>query len=170
MAEKYLKQGLTAIEEVEAKASSAGAGDAGKIVALDGTGKLDTTLMPSGVGADTLSVVASEALSAGNLVNIFDDAGTTKARKADATGGVAKKADGYVLAAVTSGASATVYFDGTITGLTGLTAGSNYYLSTTAGGTTTTIPTAATNIAQLIGKALSTTSISFEPGGTIIRA
>lgn len=170
-AEKYLKLGTTGTEEVAGLQSSAGVADAGKFPALDSTGRIHTSMMPIGVGIDTKVVPASENLSAGDLVNLWDDSGTLKARKADASGGVAKQCDGFVTDAVSSGQNATVYFDGTITGLTSLTIGTKYYLSgLVAGGVTATIPTTASHIAQSVGKASSATELVFEIGEPIIRA
>lgn len=103
---------------VAAVSSSSGASDAEKIPALDASGRLDNSFMPVGIGADTKIIVASEALAAGALVNVYDNAGVPNARNADATV-AGKEAVGFVLAAVASGANATVYFEGTITGLTG---------------------------------------------------
>ena len=60
---------------VSAIQSSAGVGDAGKIPALDSAGRLSSTMMPTGVGAETVSVVASEALTAGNFVNVYNNGG-----------------------------------------------------------------------------------------------
>lgn len=152
--------------------SSAGAGDAGKIPALDSAGKLDTTMMPVGIGADTASIVTSEDLAAGDIVNIYDNTGTPNARKADASAASAgKKGVGFVLSAVTAPAAATVYFEGQITGLTGLTIGATYFLSgATAGALTTTPPTTAGYALQKIGVAISATALSFEPGEVVIRA
>lgn len=151
--------------------SSAGAGDANKVPALGTDGKLDTTMMPTGIGADTRIVPTSENLSAGDLVNLYSATGVLTARKADASGGVAKKCDGYVIAATTSPANATIYFDGTISGMSGLTLGTNYFLSgSLAGGVTSTPPTTATHILQSVGKALSATELTFEAGEPIIRA
>lgn len=147
--------------------TSAGAGDANKILRLDSTGKIDNSMMPTGIGADTASIVASEALSAGDFVNLWNNAGAINARKADATTS-GKEADGFVLSAVSASASATVYFEGTNTQRTGLTAGSRYYLATTAGSVTTTPPSTAGNVVQYIGKAISTTAISFESEDGII--
>ena len=169
--EKYLKLGTTGTEEVAGLQSSAGVADAGKFPALDSTGRIHTSMMPIGVGTDTKVVPASENLSAGDLVNLWSDSGTLKARKADASGGVAKQCDGFVTDAVSLGQNATVYFDGTITGLTSLTLGAKYYLSgSVAGGVTATIPTTATHIAQSVGKASSATELVFEIGEPIIRA
>lgn len=162
MADKPLQLVSGVITQVEAKQSSAGAGDAGKIPALDAAGKLDTSMMPVGVAADTKSIVASEALSAGNLVNVWDDSGTLKIRKADATT-AGKEANGYVLASVSSGASGVTYFEQVITGLSSLTLGAVYYLSTTAGGITTTPPSGSGNVVQRIGRAISATEVLFQP-------
>jgi len=145
---------------VNSKTSSAGAGDSGKLPALDGSGKLDNSFMPSGIGADTASITASEALSAGDLVNVWDSAGTFKVRKADATT-AGKEAHGFVLNAVSSGASATVYFESSNTGKTGLSPGKQF-LSTTAGGCTTTAPSGSGNVVQIVGIATSSTSMNFQ--------
>lgn len=158
------------LTEVAAKDSSAGAGDAGKIVALDSTGKIDATMMPVGVGGDTGSIIASENLTAGDFINVFNDSDTTKVRKAvaDVAG---KEADGFVLASVSSGNSATVYFEGSNTQLSSLTIGARYYLSASVGGAiVATAPSGAGNVVQYIGKATSTTSLSFEPTEGIVLA
>lgn len=159
---KYLALSSGQLAEVAAIQSSAGAGSAGKIPALDSAGKLDNTMMPTGVGAETKSVVATEALGAGNLVNVYDDAGTEKVRKADASNG--RRANGFVLAAFDSAATATVYCHGLITGLTSKTPGAPQYLSgSSPGAMTETAPTTAGYLCQEIGSAMSPTEVSFEP-------
>jgi hypothetical protein len=161
MADKYIKNNAGQLAEVEATVSSSGAGNAGDIVALDGSGKLDTTVLPTGIGATTKLAATTENLSAGDLVNLYNDSGTIKARKADASNG--RRAIGFVLSSVTSPNNATVYLDGTITGLTGLTPGAAYYLSgSSAGAATATAPTTSGYISQEIGIALSATEINFE--------
>lgn len=166
MPTKFLKiGGATGITEDTSVATSAGAGDSGKIPNLDSGGKLDTTFMPTGFGADTVSLTTGEALTAGNLVYVAA-AGT--AFKADATSST-KQAVGFVLSSASSGASATVYFgSGLVTGLTGLTAGSIYYLSATAGAITTTAPTGTGKIQQQVGIAANTTTLYFEPQPAIL--
>lgn len=144
---------------VNSKTTSAGAGDSGMLVALDGAGKIDTTMMPVGIGADTASITTTEALSAGDFVNIFDSTGA-KARKADATV-AGKEAHGFVLAAFNSAVSATVYFEGTNTAVTGQTPG-RVFLSITAGLATATAPSSAGNVVQRIGFAISATAINFQ--------
>ncbi len=157
--------------EVAAVESSAGAGDEGKIVALNASGQIDTTMIDSALLTETKVAPASEDLAAGDLVDIWNDAGTLKVRKADASAvSAGKKADGFVRAAVTAPANATVYFDGEISGLTGLTLGSEYYLSdSTPGGITATPVTTAGNLLQSVGVAKSATTLSFEPGEGVIR-
>jgi acyl dehydratase len=141
--------------------SSAGVADANKIVQTDGSGKLDATLMPAGIGAATESMVAFEALAAGDFVNIYLNTGVRNARKADASNG--RVAHGFVTASVASSASATVILQGTNTALTGLTIGSRYFLSPSAAGTATlTSPTASGHTIQVLGTAVTATSINFE--------
>ena len=156
----YLNSGIPT--EKESSASSAGAGDAGKIVALDSTGKLDSTLMPTGIGADISVIAASENLSAGDFVNVYNDSGA-KCRKADAST-AGKHAHGFVLAAVTSGANANVYHEGHNSSVTGATAGDVYLSATTAGGFTSTPPTGTGKVVQKLGVAVSATSINAEVG------
>jgi hypothetical protein len=165
---KYIKNNAGTLTEEVAVQSSAGAGDAGKIPALDSSGKLDNSMMPVGIGADTSSIVSSENLAAGDFVNIYDDSGTAKVRKADATTS-GKQAHGFVLSAVTSPAEATVYMEGTNTAVTGATAG-GVFLSTTAGGFTSTAPSSAGNVVQRIGVATSATTVSFEYQQPIVLA
>ena len=159
--------GILDLTIVNGKTSSAGAGDTGKLVALDGSGRIDLTMMPVGITADVAALTTSEALSAGDFVNIWSSTGA-KARKADATA-AGKEAHGYVLSAAASGAVATVYLEGTNTSVTGQTPGP-VFLSITAGGATSTAPSAAGNAVQRIGVAVSATAISFEGGVPIVLA
>lgn len=164
MAQRFRTIDLASGEEKlqEALVTSAGAGDAGKIPALDAGGKLDSTVMPSGVGADTYTAEATEGLSAGQLVNVWWDSSNREARLADANNG--RPANGFVLANVTTGNPATVYPLGTLNDqLSGLTPGTVYYLSKTAGGVTDDISTFGdTDIVQRIGRAISATEIVTE--------
>jgi hypothetical protein len=162
--DKYIKDDSGRLTEQAAVQTSAGAGNAGNLVALDSSGKLDITMMPTGVTAEAKTVVASEALSSGDLINLWNDGGTSKMRKADATT-AGKEADGYVLAAVSSGASGTAYFDSINTGVSGLTIDTIHFLSTTAGGVTATAPSASGNVVQEIGKTTATGELIFRPMG-----
>lgn len=158
---KYLELSSGRLAEKEAIQTSAGAGDAGKIPALDAAGKLSSTMMPTGVGADTVSVAASENLAAGDLVNVYDDSGA-KCRKADADD-PAKFCVGFVLASVESPNNATIYLEGQNTQVSGMTPGARQYLSGTAGGITETPPTGTGKIVQCVGVAISATVLNFEP-------
>ena len=153
---------------VNSKTTSAGAGDSGKLPALDAAGKLDNSFMPTGIGADTSSIVSSENLAAGDLVNIWNNTGTANVRKADATV-AGKEAHGFVLAAVTSPAAATVYFEGSNTGVTGLTPGPQF-LSATAGLCTATAPSASGNVVQRVGFATSATNMNFQSQTPVVLA
>jgi hypothetical protein len=140
--------------------TSAGVGDAGKIPALNSAGVIDQTMLPA---VELTTMLASESLSAGALVNIWSNAGVESARNADGST-TGKIADGYVLAAVTSGQTATVYMGGVDTGATGLTIGANVYLSdVTPGLATATAPSTAGHTLQRVGRATSATSFVFDP-------
>ena len=163
-AKKFLRLVAGAITEVVGVVTSAGAANDGDIPALDASGRLSNTVMPVGIGADTASITTSEALAAGDWVNIHNATGA-KARKADATT-AGKEAHGFVLAAFASGASATVYFEGLNTQVTGQTAGV-VFLTTTPGVGGPTPPAGAGNIVQALGIATSPTAVNFEMGAPI---
>ena len=136
------------------------------IVAMDATGRIDPGVLPVGVGAETLTVASSENLAGGDFVNLWNSSGA-KVRKADATT-AGKVAHGFVLAAVTAPANATVYLPSqTNTGLTGLTVGADCYLSTTPGLATATPPSGAGNVVQYLGTAHSTSAMVFVESPTI---
>ena len=156
---KFIKLNGTRGYIEEASATAGGVANANKVPELDANGMLTLDMMPVGIGPDTADLEASEALAAGAWVNIWDDAGTTKVRLADAP--TAKPADGFVIAAVASGATAVVYFEGKNTGVTGLTGGADYWLGTN-GASVATPPTTATHIRQYVGKANSATSMATE--------
>lgn len=140
---------------------------ADSIVATDGTGKIDVSFLPTGIGAEVITATASEALSAGDFVNIYNLTGALAVRKADATTN-GKPAYGFVLASVSNGALATIYLPSqNNTSLTSLTIGSDYFLSTTPGAATTTPPSTAGNIVQFLGRAHSTTAMVFVESPTI---
>lgn len=162
---KYISNSSGTLQEVIANQVSAGAGDAGKIVALNSTGQLDTTMMPTGIAPDTAAITASEALSAGAFVNVWNNAGAFNARNADgSTSG--KEAHGFVLSAVASSGTATVYFNGTNNQVTGMSPGMTYLSGTTPGGAVASAPTGSGKTVQRLGLATSATSINYtlQPG------
>lgn len=158
-APKYVRLASGVLTET-ATGASGGAGDADKIPALDANGQLTLAMMPSGIGADTETIQASENLAAGDFVNVHNSTGA-RVRKADASNG--RQAHGYVLAGVTSGANATVYFEGSNTQVSGLTPGDVMYLSASAAGqATATPPSTSGQIVQRLGVAVSATRINTE--------
>jgi hypothetical protein len=169
-AKKFLRNVAGVISEIVATVVSSGAANDGDIVALDSTGKLDLSVMPVGVTPTVATIQASENLAAGAFVNVWNSAGSVRVRNADGST-TGKDVDGFVLSAVTSGQNATVYFTDVNTQLTGLTVGSDYYLSDTSpGGVVSTAPTGAGKTSQFVGEAVSTTAIVFNPGPPITLA
>lgn len=161
-ADKYLDIVAGVPTQKQATVASTGVTEAGKIVALGTDGKLDTTLMPTGIGAETKALPASEALSANDLVNIYDATGTAKCRKADASNG--RRCHGFVKAAVDQNSTATIYLEGDATGLVGKTTGAKQFLSASvAGAMTETPPSGSTNLVQEVGIALDTTEVRVDP-------
>ena len=168
-ANKYLKNVSGVPTEVVATQVSAGVANANQIVALNAQGLLDTSVMPVGIGADTASVTASEAIAAGAFVNVWSNAGAFAIRNADNTV-AGKEAHGFVLSAVASAAVGNVYFAGNNNAVTGQTPG-NVYLGTVGGSVVVgSLPTAAGSVQQIIGEATSATSINFTRGIAVVLA
>lgn len=128
MADKLLQRLAGVTRQYEPVTASAGAGDAGKVPALGADGKLDPSMYNPGTDP-TQPIPASEELVAGRFVNIFNDAGTLKARLADNSNN--RPAHGFVRTTAAAEATATVYgLDAVNTALSGLTIGATYYLGT----------------------------------------
>jgi len=129
-----------------------------------------TIFEPPANRADSfVSVAAGEDLAQNDLVNLYNDAGTLKARKADANTSPPRPADGWASETVSTGNYVIAYLTSTlVTGMSGLTPGSDYYLSATAGAVTATAPSSSANIRQRVGKALSATVLSFERGEPVV--
>ena len=146
-----IKQLLSAI--------SAFTGNANEIVATDGSGLIDSSLLPPGTGPVTVTATAVGTLAAGDFVELFDNAAVLSVRKADDALGI--PANGFVLAAIPDTTTGTVYLSGSNTAVSGLTPGDKYFLGPT--GTIDQTPDPATNgsIVQLIGTAVSATEINF---------
>ncbi len=97
------------------------------------------------------------AHAAGDVVYCDDNDGVKKA-KADAAGTAG--AIGVAAGAVSAGASGSYMVAGVLSGLTGLVAGTEYYLSAaTAGLLTATAPTTPGQYVVKIGRAISTTEL-----------
>lgn len=169
MTQKFLTNSNGDLAEKAGTSISGGVANAGDLVSLGTDGKLDSSVLPNAVGTPSQAILASEALAAGDFVNIWNNAGAFNVRKADASA-AGKRAHGYVLAAVASGANAVVYFDDINSQLTGLTPGEYFLSDTTPGAATLTIPTTATHIVQRLGKAISASAIDIEIATPIILA
>jgi hypothetical protein len=174
MAEKYLKIGTNGLpQEVEATVESEGLANAGQIPALDGGGRLDNSVMPTGVSASVLVLPLTESVANGDFVNVYDaGGGTMKVRKADASNN--RPAHGYVKGALPAEGepNVTVYLDSLNTDATGVTVGGKlYFLSAdTAGAATDTPPDGSGEIVQPLGYGHGANILYFAPGYPITRA
>lgn len=166
------------MQEIQPIASSSGVADANKAVQTDSNGKFDLSLMPTGIGADTQSIVCSEALAAGDFINIYNNAGTRNCRKAIATDNT-KPADGFVLSSFSSSATALVYMRGLNTAVpvgsfVAADVNKQAMLSaTTSGSITVTAPSTSGNIVQVLGKidaVGSTVTVNFSRSPYVVRA
>jgi hypothetical protein len=171
MPQGFLARVAGKTKQVFAILTSAGAADSGKIPALDGSGRLDASFMPLGIGAQTVQAPATEALSAGNFVNFWNDTGTFSVRLADNSNG--RVAHGFVVDTVSSSATATVYpIDGVNAELSGLTIGSEYWLGTAGGVISTALDATdvanANKVCQHLGIAKSATELVTEDQGYVI--
>lgn len=162
MVDKLLQRKNGKTQQYTPATQSAGAADAGKAVALNTSGKIDSTMMPDGVGAATRTAPASEALTAGAFINEYANNSALAVRLADNSN--TRPATGFVKVAVASGGTATIWpLDSTNDQLSSLTIGTDYYLGT-AGGVLAT-PLDATDTAQAgkidqrLGRARSATEL-----------
>lgn len=143
---------------------------ADSIVATGPGGTIDVSFLPSGVGPAIVPIDCSENLSAGDFVNIYDNAGSPNCRKADGST-TGKPANGFVLSAFTSGNPADVYMPGQINDQVTSVDGGPIWLSvTTPGGFQDTAPTATGQISQKIGSGAAATKIIFDPQPEIVLA
>lgn len=151
--------------------SSAGASDfpytgsaiiSGSLSVTGSLGVLGSSLVTSGSGFYVASLTASEALSAGDYVNI--SVGGVRKASSD---NQARQAHGFVNAAYSSTNPVTVLQSGLNNYVSGLTAGSRYFLS--ASGAESATPTTRTgSISQEIGVAISPTAILVNLGPAIL--
>jgi hypothetical protein len=124
--------------------------------------------------SDTLGGVVYEAVTAlndtgaqideGTAVNLYDDTGTLKVRKASAEAGAGQyECHGFAAEDIPDDATGTIKLDGIVGGLTSIVHGSVYYLSaTTAGAITVTPPSVSTTIVQKVGVGISSTEIAVQ--------
>jgi hypothetical protein len=107
-------------------------------------------------------VTASEALVAGNIVNVWNSAGQFRVRKACAGPTNRAEAHGFILDSVAAGAIVRVYHMGYNRLLTELAPG-NQFLSTIAGEVTNQPPTTIGAIVQAVGFAPLNYVLDFNP-------
>jgi len=116
---------------------------------------IDDTILVGGM--QRWYVIQYEALTFGQVVSPILDAGTLKVRKANATNNT-KPACGIVISSnhiSAIGAYCEVGIGiGLVTGISGMVAGTRYFLSTTDGLVSNTAPVAAGNIEQVVGWAM----------------
>jgi hypothetical protein len=149
--------------------TSAGAADAEKIPKLDGSGRLSPTMMPTGMGQDSAVIIASETIASGDFVNIWDDSGESRVRKADASQ-KGKEAHGFVLEGGAADTEVTVFFEGTNGACVYSGAYGQVYLAATPGLATNTPPTGTGKVQQVIGFAYAANTINFQSRAPIVLA
>ena len=111
-AQTFLQRNPTGAGLVENTATtSGGAGNEGKIPALDPTtGLFNQNMMPTGIGpeTDTGGICGATPLTAGMYVNIYNNAGTKTIRPADNSDNT-KPAHGFVLLGYSTSDPVVVY-------------------------------------------------------------
>lgn len=118
------------------------------------------TTTPAPAGASTVQAIASETLTAGMYVSIWDDSGVAKVRKVQVTDDT-KTVDGFIKAGYSIGQTADIYLIGSVNDhLTGLTPGLLCWAAAN-GGITQTLPT--TGWRQEVGKSVSASQVPFNP-------
>ena len=149
---------LTLVNGVKTLVSSISAftGTANEVVSTNGSGFIDATLLPPGVGVKTVQAVANGAIGAGDYVNIYDDTGTLTVQLADESTGI--PANGFALAAILDTATGTINITGINDQLSGLTAGVVYWLDA-AGAVTASPAFTEDGATQCLGPALSATEL-----------
>lgn len=141
---------------IKAISTSAGVPDANQIVSTDATGRIHSSLLPPGIGDSSVTAEASEALDAGDFVELWDDAGVIKARLADNTNN--RPAHGFVKTAAGLAEVATVLRLGEENDqISGLVVGTDYFLGTAGAARTwaqiQAAPFASGHLIQFLGKA-----------------
>lgn len=117
-------------------------------------------------------VKASEAIAYGNAVNVFNDgSGILQARNANATNNT-KPCHGFCTTSggIAAGSYGEVILQaGLLTGVSGLTIGTRYFLFTTNGLISAAAPVAAGNIEQAVGWAIDSTALLFNVGFAFVQ-
>lgn len=128
---------------------------------------IDANIGGGGSVGVSAPVLALEPLAPGP-VYIINDLGVAKARQANGNS-LAAAAMGFITASALAGELVTVYQQGVLSGLTGLTPGA-VFLGAVSGTLVATPPTGVGQVAQNLGFAYSTTAMLFLPGLAFERA
>ncbi len=144
-------------------ASSTGASDAGKIVKLNESGLIDATMLGSAPSA-----TAGEAITSGDLVYLYNDSGTVKLAKADASAANgSKRAMAIAVTSGQSGSPVSYVTNGLATRTThGYGApGTQLYLSAAAPGDCASAPPSSSGyLVQAVGVVKDDNTIQFSLG------
>ncbi len=125
---------------------------------------VDAVEAAGGLNSD-IRVTAGEAIDAGEVCYIKSDGKAWLTDADDATKSTEPIVVGVVPAAIGSGSSGLLRLKGKITGLSGLTAGANQYVSSTPGALTET----ATADSRVVGVAETTTVLVVVPAAHRVR-
>ena len=145
---------------------STGITDAGKVISTNSDGVLDSSMLPKGIGLDVYSAVTSVALTPYQMVTIYNNAGVSTVKLAQANA-IGTEAIGYVKDTYAIGDTALVYIEGEFD-MSGATVNTDYFLSdTVAGGITSTAPMSDGTFIQRIGRCYDAGKIRFEQDDVI---
>jgi hypothetical protein len=114
--------------------------------------------------AQAFTAVTTEAVSIG-LVNVT--AAGVRGANASVAG---RRVSGYVTQAAALGTNALVFTSGIITGLSGITAGTPYFLGAVNGSIVATPPNTAGSTVEFIGTGVNATSITYQYNFRCIRS
>ena len=101
----------------------------------------------------------SEAATYGQVVNLWNNAGTVNARLAKASAGYQMHGWSSLPATIAAGAYGEVILGGLCTAISGLTPGTTYYLGNTAG----TVASSPGAVSQKVGYAIGTSNLVVRP-------
>lgn len=137
-------------------------GNAGYVLTDNGSGADPTFQAPASSGNPTAVILAAADIAAGDLVNVYNNAGTANVVPADNTSSTTF-ANGVALSAISNTTSGTITFGAVkVTGLSGLTPGQLFL--DTAGGVTSTAPSSSGDVVQPVGLAITSSVAIFNPG------
>jgi len=181
-AQKFLQRNPSGSGLAENTAStSGGAGNEGKIPALDPTtGLLNINMMPVGIGpeVDASGVCGATSLTAGMYVNFYNNGGTKTVQPAD-NSDATKPAHGFVLAGYSVGQTVTVYLPSQTNNLIPVGSfvaadiGKPLYLGTSGAATLTRLASGTGKLDQQVGEVDSVgaaVSSCFKPEAGIVLA